>query len=78
MSLDIAHIVAELLEERERIDRVISALEDLKRRRDATGNSPKRRGRPPGSRNKPRPGRVGGSLAGGVQKVSFERAAIEQ
>jgi hypothetical protein len=53
--MDIGKLLAALRDERERINAAIAAMERLVQVQTSSGPSIKRRGRPPGSKNRPKP-----------------------
>jgi hypothetical protein len=71
--MDVSKILAELQEERAQIEEAILSLEKLARGRGtrrgrppswmSETETPKRRGRPPGSKNKPAPAVAGAGVA---------------
>jgi hypothetical protein len=52
--MDTTKILTVLHHEHERVSAAIKAIERLMKVKDASGSSMKRRGRPPGSKNKPK------------------------
>ena len=81
--MDVGKILKDLREKRDELEQAIVSLERLARtRRDRRGRPPmwvtevKRRGRPPGSKNKPRAERPEGGAAHGAPLVATAPEAI--